>query len=87
MTRLNATKTRANLSVVLNRAAYRNKRTIVSRRGQDLAAIISIDHLRLLERLEQAEMDRQDVTDARAALREAKLKGTSLSVKSCAHWN
>jgi len=48
----------------------------VSRRGKDLAAVIPIDDLHLLERLAQEEMDRQDIADARSALKEAKEKGT-----------
>jgi prevent-host-death family protein len=61
---------------IVNRAAYGNERTIVSRRGKDLAAVIPIDALRLLERIEQEAMDRMDIEDARAALKEAKEKGT-----------
>jgi mRNA interferase RelE/StbE len=39
----------------------------VSRRGKDLAAVIPIDDLQLLERLMQEEMDHQDIEDTRAA--------------------
>jgi hypothetical protein len=35
-----------------------------------------MDDLRLLERLAQEEMDREDLKDARAALKEAAKKGT-----------
>ncbi len=52
------------------------QRTIISRRGKDLAAVIPIDDLRLLERLTREEMDRVDLEDARAALAEAEEKGT-----------
>jgi prevent-host-death family protein len=76
MTRLNVSKARDEFPEVVNRAAYGNERTIVSRRGKDLAAIIPIEDLRLLERLTQEEMDRIDLEDARAALREAEEKGT-----------
>jgi len=76
MTRLNVSKARQEFPEVVNRAAYGNERTIVSRRGKDLAAVIPIDDLRLLERLAQEAMDRQDIADARAALKEAKEKGT-----------
>jgi hypothetical protein len=48
----------------------------VSRGRKDLAAVIPIEDLRLLERLAQEEMDRQDIADARAALNEAEEKGT-----------
>ena len=66
MTRLNVSKARGEFPEVVNRAAY----------GKDLAAVIPMDDLRLLERLTQEEMDRQDLEDARAALAEAEEKGT-----------
>lgn len=71
MTRLNVSKAREEFSEVVNRAAYGKERTVVSRRGKDLAAVIPIDDLRLLERLSQKEIDRIDLEDARAALKEA----------------
>jgi prevent-host-death family protein len=77
MTRLNVSKARDEFPDVVNRAAYAKERTIVSRRGKDLAAVIPIDDLRLLERLAQEEIDRLDLEDARAALKEAKEKGTT----------
>ena len=76
MTRLNVSKAREEFPDVVNRAAYGKERTIVSRRGKDLAAVIPIEDLRLLERLAREEMDRIDLEDARAALAEAKEKGT-----------
>ena len=76
MTRLNVSKVREEFPEVVNRAAYGQERTIVSRRGKDLAAIISMDDLRLLERLSREEMDRIDIADTRAALAEAEEKGT-----------
>jgi prevent-host-death family protein len=76
MTRLNVSKAREEFPELVNRAAYGNERTIVSRRGKDLAAVIPINDLRLLERLAREEMDRLDIEDARAALQEAEEKGT-----------
>lgn len=76
MTRLNVSKARDEFPEIVNRAAYGHERTIVSRRGKDLAAVIPIADLHLLERLAQEEMDRQDLEDARAALKEAEDKGT-----------
>lgn len=77
MTRLNVSKAREEFPDIVNRAAYSKERTIVSRRGKDLAAVIPIEDLRLLERLAEAEMDRQDLEDARTALMEAEEKGTT----------
>ena len=76
MTRLSISKAREEFPDVLNRAAYGKERTIVSRRGKDLAAVIPIEDLRLLERLAREEMERLEIAEARAALREAKEKGT-----------
>jgi prevent-host-death family protein len=76
MTRLNVSKAREEFPDVVNRAAYGNERTVISRRGKDLAAVIPMEDLRLLERLAQQEMDRLDIEDARAALKEAEEKGT-----------
>jgi prevent-host-death family protein len=76
MARLNVSKAREEFPELINRAAYGKERTIVSRRGKDLAVIIPIDDLRLLERLAQQEMDRLDLEDAGAALKEADEKGT-----------
>jgi prevent-host-death family protein len=79
MTRLNVSKAREEFPEVVNRAAFGKERTIVSRRGKDLAAVIPIEDLRLLERLAREEMDRRDLEDARAALAEPG-ENTSLEV-------
>lgn len=71
MTRLTVSKAREEFPDVVNRAAYGKERTIVSRRGKDLAAVISTEDLHRLDRLTKQEMDRLDTEDARAALKEA----------------
>lgn len=76
MTRLNVSKAREDFPDVVSRAAYGKERTIVSRRGKDLAAVIPIEDLQLLDRLAQAEMDRIDLEDAQEALKEAKKMGS-----------
>ena len=76
-TRLTISKARVEFPDVVNRAAYGKERTIVSRRGEDLAALISMEDLRLLERLTREEMDRIDTEDARSAISEAKEKGST----------
>jgi prevent-host-death family protein len=75
MTRLNVSKAREEFPEVVNRAAYGKERTIVSRRGKDLAAVVPIEDLRLLQRLARQKMNRADLEDARAALTEAEEKG------------
>jgi prevent-host-death family protein len=76
MTRLNVSKAHEAFPEIVKRAAYGKERTIVSRRGKDVAAVIPIDDLLLLERLAREQMDRRDLEEARAALAEAKEKGT-----------
>src|ERR1035441_5888855 len=78
MTRLNVSKARDEFPELVNRAAYGGERTIVSRRGKDLAAVIPIEDLKLLEKLAREEMDRQDIEDAHAALAEP---GESISIE------
>jgi prevent-host-death family protein len=72
MTHIAASKVRRDLSDTLNRVAYGRQRVVLERRGKEIAAVIPIEDLRLLEALE----DRIDLADARAALAEAKKKGT-----------
>ncbi len=77
MARLNISKAREEFPEIVNRASYAKERTIVSRRGKDLAAVIPIEDLYLLERLAREEQDRIDLEDARSALQEAEVKGTT----------
>ena len=77
MTRLNVSKAREEFPEIVKRAATRKERTIVSRNGKDLAAIVPMEDLRRLERLTQEEIDRQDIETARSSLAEAKEKGTT----------
>ncbi len=72
MTRLEATKARADFSDTLNRVAFGGERIMLSRRGKSLAALIPIEDLRLLERLTREEEDRIDNAAADAALAEGK---------------
>jgi prevent-host-death family protein len=55
---------RGEFSELVNRAAYRHERVLLTRHGKPVAAIISADDLALLEALE----DRDDLEAARAAL-------------------
>ena len=71
MNRLNVVELKNSLGEVLNRAEYQRERTVVHRRGKDAAAIISIEDLKLFERLLEEAEDRDDVQAARAALAES----------------
>jgi prevent-host-death family protein len=72
MVHLPASKARAGFSETINRVAYGKERVVLRRRGKEIAAVVPIADLRLLEELE----DRIDLVDARAALAETKKKGT-----------
>ena len=66
MTRLAASTLRQQLADTLNRVAYKGERIVLERRGKDIAALVSLEDLALLEQLE----DRIDLEAARAALKE-----------------
>ena len=71
MTKLAASKVRDSFSDTLNRVAYRRERIVLRRRGKDLVAIVPMEDLALIERLE----DEIDIRRARRALSEMKRKG------------
>ena len=59
---------RANLADILNRVAYGGERVVLRRRAKDVAAMVPMEDLELLQALE-------DQTDLRAALKARKEKG------------
>jgi prevent-host-death family protein len=71
MTRIAATAVRDNLSDTLNRVAYQHERIVLRRHGKDVAAIVPIEDLAVLEKLE----DEIDIRAARKALTEMKRTG------------
>jgi prevent-host-death family protein len=68
MGRLEATEARKGFSEAITRAARGSDRIVIQRRGKPVAALVSMDDLRLLEALE----DRLDVEAAREALADPK---------------
>lgn len=66
MTRLATTNLRDNLADTLNRVAYQGERVILERRGKNVAALVSLEDLALLQQIE----DRIDIEAAREALKE-----------------
>lgn len=64
MTRLTTTEARKDFSALVNRTAYGKERVVLRRRGRDLAALVPIEDLTLLEQLEDA----LDLEEARRAL-------------------
>ena len=63
---LTASATRQNFADILNRAAYGGERIIVHRRKKPVAAVVPIEDLELLEKIE----DRIDIAEARKRLNE-----------------
>src|SRR5437660_2847418 len=51
---------RKDLADILNRAAYGKERVVLTRRGKDVAAIVPIDDLNILEAIE----DHMDITES-----------------------
>jgi len=72
MGQVNTVKARAQFSEIINRAAFGKKRVTLTRRGKEIVALVPIEVVKLLEALE----DKIDLEEARAALTEAKKKGT-----------
>jgi len=73
MTRIGVSEARENLSEVVDRARYTHERVVLTKRGREVGAIISIDDLKLLEMLE----DQLDIQEARQALEDAQGKRIS----------
>lgn len=66
MTRIPASEARLQFAEVLNKVAFGGERIRLQRHGKDIAAVVPIADLRLLEDLE----NRMDLDLARAALAE-----------------
>lgn len=72
MGQVNTVDARAQFSEIINRAAFGKERVTLTRRGKEIVAVVPIEDVKLLEALE----DKIDLEEARAALAEAKKKGT-----------
>jgi prevent-host-death family protein len=69
---MNSTDARERLADVLNRVAYAKDRVRITRRGKEVAAVVPIEDLELIERLE----DEIDIREAKKALAEVQKHGT-----------
>jgi len=67
---INVVDIRSNLADTINRVAYQGERVVLRRRGKGVAALVSMQDLALLERLEEE----IDAKAARKALSEMKRK-------------
>ena len=68
---VSVSKVQNNLTEALNRVINEQERVVLQRRGKDVAAIVSIEDLKLLQKLE----DRADLRAVRRALAEQKASG------------
>jgi prevent-host-death family protein len=69
---LNSTDARENMAEILNRVAYAKDRVRITRRGKEVAAVVPIEDLELIERLE----DEIDIREAQRALADVRKHGT-----------
>ena len=77
MRNVNAAEARDDFADTVNRVAYGKERIVISRRGKELAAVIPIEDLHLLERLIAEAEDRLDIEAARRALKKSEREGTT----------
>lgn len=67
MSKITAVDARQQFADIINRSTYAKERIVITRRGKDLAAVVPIEDLKLLEEIE----DRIDLEAARKALKES----------------
>ena len=65
-TKVTTADARNNFADIVNKVAYGKEPIILTRRGQDIAALVSIEELELLQQIE----DHIDIEDAKQALAE-----------------
>jgi prevent-host-death family protein len=72
MPSISTVEARNKFSNIINRVAFGKERLVLTRRGEELVALIPAEDVQLLEAIE----NQIDLEDARVALKEAKKKGT-----------
>jgi prevent-host-death family protein len=72
LTNRSAVEARNKFSNIINRVAFGKERLVLTRRGEELVALIPAEDVQLLEAIE----NQIDLEDARVALKEAQKKGT-----------
>jgi len=74
--RISATEARSGLSDLISRAKFSEERTVLTRHGEPAAALVSIEDLKALRRLEDA----TDVKRARESIEDAQEQGGTKSL-------
>ncbi len=77
MSSISISKVRSAFADTLNRVSYGKERVILRRRNKDIAALVPIEDLQLIEEIE----DRIDIEDARKALEEYERTGEAISIE------
>jgi len=65
-TKISTADARKNLSNIVNRVSFGKEPIILTRRGEEIAALVGMDELKLLQQIE----DRIDIADAIKAIKE-----------------
>ena len=65
--KITTTEARSNFSEIVNRVAYGKERVLINRRGKPIVAVVSMDDIKLLEKIE----DLIDIEQARKVLKES----------------
>ena len=66
ITKISTADARKNFADIVNKVAYGKESIVLTRRGQEIAALVSIDELELLQQIE----DYIDIEDAKKALQD-----------------
>jgi prevent-host-death family protein len=74
MSRIAVIEARKVLADILNRASYGKERVVLTRRGKDVAAIVSMDDFATLEEIE----DRMDVLESTKVLKRVRVGSEKL---------
>jgi prevent-host-death family protein len=71
-TSINTAEAKEEFSELINRVVHNKERIILTRRDKEIAAIVPLEDLHLL----QAAEDKTDLSEAASALKEARAQGT-----------
>lgn len=72
MSKISTAEIRSSFADVLNRASYAKERVTITRHGRNIAAIVPIEDVEMLEAIE----DKMDLEIARKALQEVEHRGS-----------
>jgi prevent-host-death family protein len=68
MTKVSSREARVKFSEIINRARYARERTVITSNGKEVAAVVAMDDLKLLEAILEEIEYREDIEAAKTAL-------------------